>query len=99
MEEGSAITVIVSRGASKRVLPEIANLSLVEASAKVTEAGFLPVKEDAYSDTVPEGLMIGYKDMQAGDELDYGAQVILIMSKGPDPDAGNGTVGWDFGSD
>ncbi len=85
MEEGATITVVVSLGASQRMLPEISGMSLSDASSAVTKEGFLPVKEDEYSDEIPEGQIIGYRDHQAGDKLPYGAQVTILMSLGPDP--------------
>ena len=84
MEEGSAITVIVSLGARTRTLPDITGLDLTDASRSVTAEGFLPVLEEDYSDTVPEGFMIGYRDHEAGDELDYGTQVTILRSLGPE---------------
>ena len=84
MEKGSIIVVTVSEGAAIRTLPDIRNLTLAEASAKVSEAGFTPTKSEVYDDTVPAGKMIGYKDANAGDQLNYGAQVIMLMSKGPE---------------
>lgn len=85
MQRGSTITIVVSEGAAMRTLPQITDLSLADASAAVTSAGFLPVKEEVYSSTVPAGKMVGYKDGVAGEKLNYGAQVIMLMSKGPDP--------------
>ena len=85
VEKGTKIVVIVSEGAAVRTLPEIENLGLADASAKITSAGFTPVKADAYSDTVPAGAVIGYKDAKAGDKLNYGAQVTILLSRGPQP--------------
>lgn len=85
VEKGTKIVVIVSEGAAVRTLPEIENLGLADASAKITSAGFTPVKADAYSDTVPSGAVIGYKGAKAGDKLNYGAQVTILLSRGPQP--------------
>ena len=87
MEKGGKIVVVVSKGASERTLPDIENLSLADASSAVTAAGFIPVKADAYSGTVPVGSVIGYRDRKVGERLGYGTKVVLLLSKGPDPNA------------
>ncbi len=81
---GGTITVVVSQGSEMRTLPDISGLSLAEASERVTAEGFMPVKEDVYSSTIEAGKMVGYKDASSGDKLQYGAQVIILMSIGPE---------------
>lgn len=82
--KGTKIVVVISQGKASRTLPDIVGLSLVDASAKVIEAGFTPVKADAYSDVIVAETMIGYKDAKAGDQLPYGSQVVILLSKGPE---------------
>lgn len=91
MSKGSAIAVVVSLGPQMRSLPDITNLSLADASQKVTSAGFTPIKDEAYSSTVAVGNAVGYKNAKAGDKKEYGSQVIILISKGPDP-ASSGTA-------
>ena len=88
MAKGSIIAVVVSKGPSVRELPAIKNLSLSDASVAVTEAGFIPRKsEEAFSDEVPAGSVIGYKRYEEGDMMEYGTIIEIVVSKGPDPPA------------
>lgn len=88
MAKGSIIAVVVSKGPSVRELPAIKNLSLSDASVAVTEAGFIPRKsEEAFSDEVPAGSVIGYKRYEEGDMMEYGTIIEIVVSKGPDPTA------------
>lgn len=86
MTKGTAIVVVVSEGAAVRTLPAIAGKTLSDASSAVTSAGFVPAKAEEYSDTVPEGRVIGYQDnVKAGSQMAYGSRVIIVVSNGPKP--------------
>ncbi|NLJ30155.1 MAG: PASTA domain-containing protein [Clostridiales bacterium] len=87
MARGSDIAVVVSQGAAVRTLPKIAGLTLDKASEAVSAAGFTPSKTEAYSDTVPAGTVIGYDTVKADSQMAYGSQVLIVVSKGPDPNA------------
>ena len=85
MEKGSVIVVVVSQGPQKRTLPGVSGDSLSTACRKLTEAGFVPVASEEYSDSVAEGTVIGYANNEAGNSLDYGTQVTVRVSMGKDP--------------
>jgi serine/threonine-protein kinase len=87
MAKGSEIVVVVSQGAAVRTLPAIARKSLTDASKAVTDAGFVPVKIEEYSATVPAGMVIDYQTVKAGSQMANGSQVVISVSKGPDPNA------------
>lgn len=87
MAKGTAIVVVVSQGAAVRALPPIAGKTLADASAAVTSAGFVPTKVEEYSDTVEQGMTIGYKDVKEGSQMAYGSKVVIVISKGTDPNA------------
>lgn len=87
MARGSDIVVVISQGAAVRTLPPVAGKTLAEASAAITSAGFTPTKTEAYSSTVPAGNVIDYDTVKAGSQMAYGSQVIIVVSKGPDPNA------------
>ena len=78
-----SIVVKVSQGSARRTLPEVAGLSLADACEKITAEGFTVVKIDGYSDTVPAEQVIGYQTVKAGEMLNYGTEVTVILSKGP----------------
>lgn len=89
MTKGTAIVVVVSEGPSVRTLPEISGKTLPDASEDVTAAGFVPTKTEDYSDTVPAGRVIGYQDAKAGSQMAYGSKVVIVVSKGPNPNSYN----------
>lgn len=89
MTKGTAIVVVVSEGPSVRTLPDIAGKTLPSASADVTAAGFVPTKTEDYSDTVPAGRVIGYQDAKEGSEMAYGSKVVIVVSKGSNPNPYN----------
>lgn len=92
-EKGVKIVVTVSQGAKIRALPEVRGMSLADASLAVTSSGLTPAKRDVFDDTVPEGEAVGYQDHKAGDTMEYGSNVVLLMSKGPDPSVLGGPAG------
>lgn len=85
MTRGAEIVVVVSKGPAVRTLPSITGKTLTNASETVTSAGFVPTKEEEYSDTVAKGLVIGYRDVKEGSQMAYGSQVVILVSKGPAP--------------
>ncbi len=86
MAKGTAIVVVVSEGAAVRTLPSIAGKTLAEASTAVTSASFVPTKIEEYNPRIAQGMVIGYKDVKEGSQMAYGSKVVIVVSKGPDPD-------------
>lgn len=82
MYPGSTIAVNVSKGPEKRVLPSIMGRSLSEASLILSDAKFKPKQVSENNSKFPEGTVIGYQNYQAGDLVDYGAEVTIVVSKG-----------------
>jgi len=68
-----------------RELPAVEGLTLDQAAAAIGEQGLLATGEYQYSDKYAEGRVIGYKSQQKGDTVEYGTNVILIVSKGTEP--------------
>ena len=82
MEQGSTIAVNVSKGSKKRTLPNITGKTLSEASQLITAAKLVPVQSSDFSKEYPEGIVIGYKTHKAGDSVDYGSEVTIVVSQG-----------------
>lgn len=82
---GVKIVVVVSQGAKMRALPVIRGMSLEDASLAVATSGLTPAKRDVFDDAIPAGQAVGYQNQEAGDTLEYGAHVVILLSKGPDP--------------
>lgn len=82
IEVNSAIAVNVSKGKKMRPLPSISGKSLSEASATVISSKLRPIEVREYSNNVPEGIAIGYKNYKPGDTVEYGSKVTIVISKG-----------------
>ncbi|WP_418841391.1 PASTA domain-containing protein [Ruminococcus sp.] len=81
-EAGITVSVTVSLGAQMRELPAIQGNKIDEAAQSLADAGLLATAEYQYSDTVAENRVIGYKNHVAGDTLESGSNIIIIVSKG-----------------
>ena len=81
-EDGITVSVTVSLGAQMRELPAIQGNKIDEAAQSLADAGLLATAEYQYSDTVAENRVIGYKNQVAGDTLESGSNIIIIVSKG-----------------
>jgi serine/threonine protein kinase len=79
------VSIVVSNGSSKRELPVINGLKYTEALSKLEDEGFKVTKEESYSPDVTVGNVMWYRDYNSGDILDYGSEVVVYVSKGPDP--------------
>ena len=81
-EDGITVSVTVSLGAQMRELPAIQGNKIDEAAQSLADAGLLATAEYQYSDKVAENRVIGYKNHVAGDTLESGSNIIIIVSKG-----------------
>ena len=87
-QEGNiVVSVTVSKGAQMRELPKVEGQSLDQAAADIAAQGLNASAEYAYSDKYAEGRVIGYKNHQAGDTVEYGTNITVIVSKGKEPSA------------
>ena len=84
-EDNIIISLTISKGKKMRELPAVEGLTLDQAAAAIGEQGLLATGEYQYSDKYAEGRVIGYKSQQKGDTVEYGTNVILIVSKGTEP--------------
>lgn len=86
-EDGILISITVSKGPQMRELPKIEGSKLDEAASDIAAQGLLATAEYQYSDTVAEDRVIGYKNHQEGDTVEYGTNVTIIVSKGKEEPA------------
>ena len=84
-EEDVNVSVTISKGPKMRELPAIEGLTLDEASAAIGKQGLLATPEYQYSDKYANNRVIGYKNQQKGDTVEFGTNVTVIVSKGPEP--------------
>lgn len=81
-DDNIIISITVSKGAKMRELPKVEGKKLDEAAADIADQGLLATVEYEYSSTVAEGRVIGYKKNVEGDTVEYGSNIVLIVSKG-----------------
>jgi eukaryotic-like serine/threonine-protein kinase len=79
----STVTLLVSDGPAPVPVPDVAGLGYDEAAAALQEKRLAPVKQEAYSDTVEEGKVIG-TDPAAGQPAARDSEVGIIVSQGPE---------------
>ena len=78
---GSAVELTVSSGPAPRVVPDLKGSSYEAAAATLGRQGLKAARADGYSDTVPEGQVIG-TNPQAGASVDRGSTVRVVVSRG-----------------
>ncbi|MEY2404540.1 MAG: eukaryotic-like serine/threonine-protein kinase [Acidimicrobiaceae bacterium] len=82
LPKGEAVNVVVSDGPAPRVVPAIPPTSTFEqAAAAVKAVQLVPTRRDDFSDTVPEGQIIG-TEPAAGSAVARDSSVMIIVSKG-----------------
>ncbi len=87
MTSGNAVIyVVLSKGPQLTELPDVTGKSLTSAAEKLSDLGFVVLQEVEYDSTVGEDKVIGYKDHTAGDKIESGSEITLIVSLGPYPD-------------
>jgi serine/threonine-protein kinase len=81
VDEGSTVVLTISAGPASVMIPDVQGLTEAEATKRLTDQGLLVDPEFAFSDTVPEGRVIG-TDPGAGFSVNTGQTVKLIVSRG-----------------
>jgi len=80
---GDTVAVNVSSGPEARTVPDVANLSPADATAKLKAAGFADVgRTTAASPTVPEGAVTGTSPA-AGTSTPVTDEITILVSTGP----------------
>jgi eukaryotic-like serine/threonine-protein kinase len=78
----STVTLTISSGPGTVAVPPVAGLSVAQAKKRLKEAGFRVSVLERFSDSVPEGAVIG-TDPDTGIDVKQGSTVKLLVSKGP----------------
>ncbi|MCE9622929.1 MAG: PASTA domain-containing protein [Actinomycetia bacterium] len=91
LEHGKDLLLVVSSGPAPRLLPELTNLTIVQATAELEKLGLVLVKaEPQFSDTVPLDVVLSWTipdspTLVAGDTVTKGTVVQVVLSAGPEP--------------
>ncbi len=86
-DDSILISVTISKGSQMRELPNIEGELLEQAAQDIAANGLLATPEYQYNDKYAEGRVVGYKQHQPGDTLEYGTNVTIIVSHGAEPKA------------
>ncbi|HEX2041998.1 MAG TPA: PASTA domain-containing protein [Acidimicrobiales bacterium] len=78
---GSAVDLTLSAGPSPRLVPDLKGQSYEAAAAALGRQGLKAARADDYSDTVPQGQVIG-TNPQAGASVERGSTVSVVVSRG-----------------
>ena len=81
----SVIYIVLSKGPQLKILPEVKDKSVSAAAEKLTDLGFVVVQEVEYNSEVAEGKVIDYQDHSAGDKIESGSEITLLVSLGNYP--------------
>lgn len=81
VEEGSTVTLTVSRGPKPKAVPDVVGMSQDEATSTLQEAGFEVGVQEQESDA-EAGIVID-QDPDAGTEAEPGSTVTIVVSTGP----------------
>lgn len=83
--KGDQVVVVVSKGKERYKVPNVIRMTPEEAATRLQNANLkLGVTEQAYSDTVPAGLVMKVKPRK-GELVKRGTPVSLVVSQGPAP--------------
>lgn len=85
----SQIVLVVSKGASEIVVPDVAGLTKADAIKQLTKAGYQKKaikSKKAYSDSVAKGKVIS-QSQKKGSKVKKGSEITLTISDGSKPDA------------
>lgn len=91
LEHGKDLLLVVSAGPAPRLLPELTNLTIAQATAALEELGLVIVAaEPQFSDTVPLDVVLSWSvpdspTLVAGDTVTKGTVVQVVLSSGPEP--------------
>ena len=83
VDEGSTITLSVSRGPGTTAIPDVSGLEEDDATARLDKAGFQVDPEFRFNDAVPEDRVIG-TEPAAGTPVRTGTTITLLISRGSD---------------
>ncbi len=82
--KGTAVRIIPSAGPAPRTVPDLTNVTLVDATTSLQSMGLVIAQgPDEFSPTVPAGTVLR-QDPAPGASVERGATVTVVVSKGPD---------------
>ncbi len=88
LAEGETVTLVVSDGPPLVLLPDVANITIEQAIARLDEYGLVAGPQvPGFDDVVPPNSVIRLDVADGATELPQGSEVTLVISQGPAPRA------------
>ena len=84
VEEGTSVTITVSKGKRTVKMINTVGSEVGVASDALTQLGLIPTVSRVYSSEIAEGIVIE-QSYAVGSDLELGTTVLLTVSLGPDP--------------
>ena len=86
-DAGVTVSLTISKGKKIRELPDkgVIGETLDKAGETLGKLHLRAIPEKVYNDKYNEGIVIGYKDKNAGETVDYDSEIIVLVSKGKEP--------------
>jgi eukaryotic-like serine/threonine-protein kinase len=81
VDDGSAVSLVVSSGPGTAAVPDVVGMDRAEAEAVLADAGFVPASAMQYDLTAPAGQVVEQLPA-AGEQVTAGSQVGMLVSKG-----------------
>ncbi|MBE6730126.1 MAG: PASTA domain-containing protein [Ruminococcaceae bacterium] len=83
MSKNGVIELIVSRGSRMIELPKVNGQKFISVAEELEALGFTVVRIDSYSKDIAADYVIWYKDHYSGDLVEYGSEIEVYVSIGP----------------
>ncbi len=84
VEKGTTVVLVLSAGPAPRTVPKLVNTPYDQAKAALEKLGLVVTRlEDQFSDKIGAGSVIS-TDPAAGEKVNRGGTVNVVVSKGPD---------------
>ncbi len=80
---GDTVTLEISKGRQPITVPDVMTTYKTEQQARELLEGLEVSVDSAYSDTIPEGIVMN-QSIAAGKEVEYGSAITITISKGPE---------------
>jgi len=84
VERGTEVRVVLSRGPELVAIPDVTGETLQRARTELRGAGLVPDVQRVFHPEAPEGRVIEQNPL-ADREIEVGTQVVLTVSRGPQP--------------
>ena len=79
------ISIKVSKGSQMKELPIVTGNTVDSIARELASLGFVVEPEYQYSDSYDSQTIIDYRDYQAGDIVESGSTIVVLVSKGIEP--------------